>query len=185
MRIKFHRIENTRVEPAFKINRKIQADEVFLIDETGEAVGKMSFEKALQMAEDARLDLVEVNPKANPIVVKIANFGQLKYEKEKMERKQKVQQKKVEMKNIRLSFRISEHDSNFRLKQAEKFLAKENKTKIEMILRGREKQHVSKGMDVIRGFVDKLQNNPDLKVEIEQPLTKQGGRLTIILINKK
>ena len=137
------------------------------------------------MAQDADLDLVEVNPKANPPVVKIVNLGQLKYEKEKQAHKQKIQQKKVEIKNIRLSFRISEHDLEMRLAQAEKFLAKENKTKIELILRGRERQYPQKAAEIIRGFVAKIQAKPDLNIEIEQPLTNQGGRFTIILINKK
>ena len=137
------------------------------------------------MAQDADLDLVEVNPKANPPVVKIVNLGQLKYEKEKQAHKQKIQQKKVEIKNIRLSFRISDHDLEMRLAQAEKFLAKENKTKIELILRGRERQYPQKAAEIIRGFVAKIQAKPELSIEIEQPLTNQGGRFTIILINKK
>ena len=72
-----------------------------------------------------------------------------------------------------------------RLAQAEKFLAKENKTKIELILRGRERQYPQKAAEIIRGFVAKIQAKPELSIEIEQPLTNQGGRFTIILINKK
>jgi len=185
MRIKFHRIENKKVEPVFRSNNNIRVPEVFLIDENDEAVGKVATEKALQMAQEAELDLVEVNPKANPPVVKIVNLGQLKYEKDKLAHKQKMQQKKVEMKNIRLSFRISSHDFNLRLKQAEKFLSKDNKIKVELILRGRERQHLQKASGIIKGFVTQLQENPDFKVEIEQPLTKQGGRFIIVLLNKK
>jgi translation initiation factor IF-3 len=184
MRIKFHRVER-KEEPVLIINNQIKAPEVFLIDETNEAIGKMKIEEALKMAADAELDLVEVNPKANPPVVKIINFGQLKYEREKLAHKQKVQQKKIETKNIRLSFRISDHDLGLRINQAEKFLAKENKIKVELILRGREKQYPRKAVEIVNGFITKLQEKPDLKIETEQALTNQGGRFTIILVNKK
>jgi len=184
MRIKFHRVER-KEEPTFRSNAQIRVPEVFVIDESNEALGIMTIEEALEKAQEADLDLVEVNPKANPPVVKIVNLGQLKYEKEKQAHKQKMQQKKVEMKNIRLTFRISEHDQEMRLLQAEKFLAKDNKIKIELILRGRERQYPAKAAEIIRGFAAKLQAKPELATEVEQPLTNQGGRFTIILINKK
>jgi len=184
MRIKFHRVER-KEEPTFRSNLQIKVPEVFLIDETDEAIGKISIEEALKLAQDAELDLVEVNPKANPPVVKIVNLNQLKYEKEKMAHKQKMQQKKVETKNIRLSFRISAHDLDMRRDQAEKILAKENKIKVELILKGRERQYPRKAAEIMNGFTAKLQANPELKVEAEQPLTNQGGRFIMILINKK
>ena len=184
MRIKFHRVER-KEEPTFRSNTQIRVPEVFVIDEANEALGIMSIEEALAKAQEADLDLVEVNPKANPPVVKIVNLGQLKYEREKQAHKQKMQQKKVETKNIRLTFRISEHDQDMRVLQAEKFLTKENKTKIELILRGRERQYPQKAAEMMKNFVAKIQANPDLNIEVEQPLTNQGGRFTIILINKK
>jgi translation initiation factor IF-3 len=184
MRIKFHRTERKEV-PIFKSNAQIKALEVFVIDEDNEALGKMTTEAAIKMAADAELDLVEVNPKANPPVVKIVNLGQLKYEREKQAHRQKMQQKKTETKSIRLSFRISEHDLSLRVAAAEKFLAKDNKVKVELILRGRERQYPQKAGDLVRGFVAKLQTVPGMNIETEQPLTNQGGRFTIILFNKK
>ncbi len=184
MRIKFHRVER-KEEPTFKSNHQIQATEVFVIDEANEALGKMSLEEAIDKAKEADLDLVEVNPKANPPVVKIVNLGQLKYEREKLAHKQKMQQKKVETKNIRLTFRISDHDQEMRLIQAEKFLAKDNKIKVELILRGRERQYPAKAAEIVRNFSAKLQAKEGLLIEVEQPLTNQGGRFTMILINKK
>jgi len=184
MRIKFHRVERKEA-PVLKANNQIRVPEVFLIDENNEAIGIMLTEDAVKRAQDSGLDLVEVNPKAEPPVVKIVNLGQLRYEKEKHAHKQKMQQKKTETKNIRLTFRISEHDLDMRLNQAEKFLAKENKIKIELILRGRERQYYQKAADIIKGFAAKLQAKPDLNIEVEQPLTNQGGRFIIILINKK
>lgn len=184
MRIKFHRVERKEV-PIFKANTQIRVPEVFLIDENNEAIGIMPTVEAIQRAQDASLDLVEVNPKATPPVVKIVNLGQLKYEREKQAHKQKMQQKKTETKNIRLSFRISDHDLSMRALQAEKFLSKDNKIKVELILRGRERQHLQKASEIIKNFVATLQANPALSIEAEQPLTNQGGRFTIILINKK
>jgi len=184
MRIKFHRIERKEV-PSFLANTQIRVPEVFVIDENNDALGKMSTAEAIQKAQDAGLDLVEVNPKANPPVVKIVNLGQLKYEREKLAHKQKMQQKKTETKNIRLSFRISDHDLDMRVAQAEKFLSKDNKLKVELILRGRERQYPQKAVEIIEEFIAKLQTNPDFPIEIEQALTNQGGRFTIILINKK
>ena len=99
--------------------------------------------------------------------------------------RQKVAQKKIDNKVVRLSFRISEHDFNFRLSQAEKFLAKENKLKIELILRGRERQYPQKAREIVDSFMTKIKQNPDFNIEIEQPLTNQGGRFTIVLMNKK
>lgn len=184
MRIKFHRTERKEV-PIFKANSQIVASEVYLIDENNDPVGVVSFEDAMQRADEAGLDLVEVNPKANPIVVKIVNLGQLKYEKEKQAHKQKVNQKKTETKNIRLSFRISEHDLSLRVSSAEKFLFKDNKVKVELILRGRERQYPQKAAELVNKFIASLKEKDELNVEIEQPLTNQGGRFTVILINKK
>lgn len=91
----------------------------------------------------------------------------------------------METKNIRLSVRISEHDFNFRLNQAEKFLAKDNKLKIEIMMRGRERQYPQKAMESINRFVDALKAREGLTIEVEQPLTRQEGRFNIILFNKK
>ncbi len=184
MRIKFHRVERKETQ-LFRANEQIRVPEVFLIDENNEAIGRVPTAEALRRAREADLDLVEVNPKANPPVVKIVNLGQLKYEREKQAHRQKMQQKKVETKNIRLSFRISEHDLSLRLAQALKFLAKDNKIKIELILRGRERQYPQKAAALINNFVDKLKSETNLNLEEEQVLTNQGGRFTIILINKK
>src|SRR3989339_194648 len=140
----------------FRINNQIRCESVFLIDEFGEQKGDTPTKEALRIANEASLDLVEVNPKANPPIVKIMDYGQFKYEKEKKAHKQKAQQKKVNTKGVRLSGRISEHDLDLRLKQAIKFLEKGHKLKIELILKGREKAHPGKAKEIIESFVTKL-----------------------------
>ena len=184
MRIKFHRTE-AKEQIFFKSNNQIKAPEVFLIDETGESIGVISTQEAINMAKDLDLDLVEVNPKGNPPVAKIVDLGQLKYEREKKAHKQKMQQKKVETKAVRLSFRISEHDTELRLNQSIKFLSKGDKLKVELLLKGREKQYPQKAAENINEFLNKLKAVPDFNIELEQPLTKQGGRFSMIVINKK
>ena len=169
---------------AYRSNEKITAPMVFLIDENKEQVGPTPTSDALARARELELDLVEVAPKANPPVAKIVDFGQLKYEQDKKAHKQRVQQKKVDTKEIRLSVRISGHDFDFRLNQANKFLEKGNKLKIDLILKGRERQHPDKARETIKSFVDKLKENETFDLQEEQPLTKQGGRFNIILVNK-
>lgn len=184
MRIKFPRTEK-KEKKFFKANQQIATDQVYLIDESGNNVGSVDTKEALLRAKEFDLDLVEVNPKSDPPVAKIIDLGQMKYEHEKKVHKQKMMQKKVDIKNIRLSFRISEHDFSLRLKQAEKFLSKDNKVKVELTMRGREKQHAQKAREIMENFFNRLQENTELTVEQEQALTRQGGRFTMIIINKK
>jgi translation initiation factor IF-3 len=172
-------------EKQFRANERIRIPEVFLIDENDEKLGVTPTAKALSMAQEAGLDLVEVNPKEKPPVAKIMDYGHFKYEREKKAQKQKAQQKKVEIKGIRLSIRISKHDFNFRLEQAKKFLLKGNKLKIELILKGRERQHPEKAVEIINRFIGEIEKSEELNLLREQDLTKQGGRYTIILVNKK
>ena len=172
-------------EKRFRVNQQIRVPIVFVIDENGENVGEMPIGQALIMAEQAGMDVVEVNPKIQPPVVKIMDYGQFKYKKEKEAQKQKVKQKKVEIKGIRLSVRISQHDFDFRFEQAKKFLERGDKLKLELILKGRERQHPEKAEETMKKFYQKLKATPGLNMEIEQGLTKQGGRFNIIVINKR
>ncbi len=91
----------------------------------------------------------------------------------------------MEIKGIRLSVRISQHDFDTRLDQAKKFLARGDKLKLELILKGRERQHPEKAEELMKKFYYLLKETPGLNMEIEQSLTKQGGRFNIILINKQ
>ncbi len=174
-----------KVTKRFYMNDKIRATEVFVIDDEGTQHGIMSLSEAIKLAQDAGLDLVEVNPTAQPPVCKIMDFGQFKYEQEKKAHKQKVQQKKVDTKGVRLSVRIAKHDMDMRLDQAEKFLSKGHKLKIELVVRGREKAHPEIAVETIKEFVAALGTREGLKLEKEQDLTKQGGRFIMILVNKK
>lgn len=184
MRRKWRRAK-PKQEKFFRANNFIRSTEVFLINENGENIGNMPTVKAMQMAEEVGLDLVEVNPKAIPPVVKIIDLGKLKYERDKRAHKQKLQEKKVEIKGIRLSMRIGKNDFDLRLKQAIKFLEKNQKIKIDLILKGREKQHQEKARQVINEFIQKLEQIEKFNIIREQDLSMQGGRLNMVLMNKK
>lgn len=145
----------------------------------------MTTAKALQLAREQELDLVEVSPKAQPPVAKITDYGRLRYQKEKEVQKQKVKQKKVEVKDIRLSLRISPHDLEMRLQQAIKFLGRGDKIKIEINLRGRERQMAGKAVEIIKNFESKLKTTAELNIIEEQGLTRQMNGFNMIIINKK
>lgn len=183
MRRKWQRAK-PKIQVFINANERIRVPEVFVIDENGKALGRMSTQFAIAKAREVELDLVEVNPKASPPIVKIMDLGQFKYEQEKKAHKQKVQQKKVDIKNIHLSVRISEHDFNVRVEQAKKFLEKGDKLRVELMLKGREKQHPGKAEETVLQFAQELEKTEGLNIVREQDLTKQGGRFTILLINK-
>ena len=166
----------------FRCNQQIHAPEIKLIDENGKMVGLTKTPDALRQAQEAGLDLVEVSPKACPPVAKIMDYGRYRYQTEKQLQKQKTKQKKVTIKGVRLTMRISSHDLDVRLSQAKKFLTKGNKVKVEMRLGGRERQMIPLAKEIINKFIDSI--NTEIPVQIEQPLTRQGGRLSVIILNK-
>jgi len=184
MRRSYHR-QKPKLEKAFKANEQIRVPEVFLIDLDGEKLGVMPTAKALAMAKDAGLDMVEVNPKAEPPIVKIIDYGQFKYEKDKKAQKQKAKNKKTDTKCIRLSVRIGDHDFNVRINQAKNFLKKGHKLLTELRLKGREKQHPETAREVMTKFYNQLSADAEMDIAIEQDLTKQGGQFNMIIVNKK
>ena len=132
------------------------------------------------MAREKDLDLVEVYPNAQPPVCKIMNYGSYQFTQAKKERKQRAKQKKIEVKGIRLSLNIASHDLEMRKNQALKFFQKGDKVKLEMILRGRERQFVARAKSIMEEFAKSLGED----VMVEQPWTRQGGRLSMLLAKK-
>jgi translation initiation factor IF-3 len=164
--------------PKYRVNHLIKTEAVMLIDETGTILGPTPIAKALALSLERGYDLVEVAPKGNPPVAKMLNYGQFQYEQEKQARKQKAHQKKTELKGIRLSLQIGEHDVEFRVKQAEDFLTEGNKVKVELMLRGREMQHT----DLARKQIDAFAKRLTTPFIIEQPITKQGNKISMIIM---
>ena len=164
------------------INEQIRAPEVRVIDENGQNLGVMAIADAVRTARERELDLVEVFPKAAPPIAKILDYGKFLYQKDKEARKQKAKAKKVEIKGIRLSLRISPHDRDVRLNQSKEFLESGDKVRIEIILKGRERQYGNTAREVANQFINALNNLVSTK--IEQPLSFQGGRLSVTVGKK-
>lgn len=153
-----------------------------LIDETGKNLGNLPTQEALALAEERGLDLVEVSPLANPPVAKIVNYSKLRYQEERERRKEKAKQKKVEVKGLRLSLRIGQGDKDVRVKQALKFLSQGDKVRMEITLRGRERQHTDLAKQIINKFVNDVR--AEMEINVEQHLEIQGGKLTILIAKK-
>ncbi len=182
MRISRKRRPKKLLIPHFNVNHKIEAEEVRILSADGSNLGVFSRDAALQMADEQELDLVEINPKADPPVCQITDFTHLKYQKEKEARKQKAKQHVSEIKGIRLSMRIGKGDLDVRRKQAEKFLDRGDKVKAEIILRGAERFKTTIAYDVIREFYTLLSENYSVKYE-QEPL-RQGNKITAIIIRQ-
>ena len=182
---RIYRRPKIEVDKGFKANEKITALTLQVIDEEGASLGILTREEALRIAEETGADLVEVNPKVDPPIAKIMDYGQFKYERDKKLQKQKVKSKKSETKCIRLSVRIGAHDLATRIEQAKKFLIRGDKLKIELRLKGRERQHPETGREVMVKLLDAMLAEDTLTIEIEEALTKQGERFNMVLVNKK
>lgn len=167
----------------YRINEEITAPQLRVINNEGGFLGIMPLHEALQISKDKEIDLVEIVPKANPPVAKLIDYGKFKYQKEKEIKKQKSQQKAVEVKGIRLSLRIGEHDLDLRKNQAVKFLEDGNKIKIELILKGREKGRPDLCREVINNFVKQVGEKTPVKTE--QPLNRMGGKFFMIIAPNK
>jgi translation initiation factor IF-3 len=180
MRIHRHRQRKPKYNVAeYRVNMKIDVPEVRVVDENGVPLGILTVAKAVALATERGLDLIEVSPKAEPPVCKFADASHFKYQKEKEARKQRAQSKEVETKGIRLTMRIGIGDLDIRVEQGKKFFEKGDKIKAEMILRGRERAHFDKAKEVFDAFVAKLKETYDVKVE--SPLKNQDGKIHMIL----
>ena len=168
------------IKQELPINRQIKAREVQLIGENGEKLGVISFNEALEKAEEKNLDLVLVAPNATPVVCKIMNYGKYKFEQAKKEKEAKKKQKVQETKELRITPNIEEHDFGFKAKNARKFLEDGNKVKITVRFRGRELNNVKMGEDVLNQFISELE---DISVVEKKP--KLEGKNMFIILAKK
>jgi translation initiation factor IF-3 len=171
-----------RIELNYKVNEEIQAPQLRVVDEEGRFLGIMSREEALKMSHEKTLDLVEIAPKGDTPVAKLIEYGKFRYQKEKEIKKMKGQQTKVDVKGIRLSLRIGEHDMALRIKQAAEFLQDGDKVKIELILRGREKGKGEIGRDIMMDFMKRVEQT--VPVKVEQPIARQFNGFMMIITKR-
>lgn len=154
-----------------RLNHQIRAPEVRVINDSGEQIGVMPTSKALQLAIEHGLDLIEVAPLAQPPVCKLIDFAKFKYQQKKAESLQKKHAHKTEVKTIWISMRISEHDMATKSQKIDEFLQKGDLVKIELRMRGREQAFGDLG----RQNLEKFKTFIKQPHKIEVPLKRMGG----------
>ena len=168
------------IKQELPINGQIRAKEVQVIGENGEKLGVLSLMDALNMAEEKKLDLVLVSPNVKPPVCRIMNYGKYKFEQAKKEKEAKKKQKVLEIKEIRITPNIEEHDFGFKAKNARKFLEAGNKLKITVRFKGREINNSKMGEDVLNKFIEELSD-----VSVVEKSPKLEGKNMFIMLAKK
>ncbi|NMB08839.1 MAG: translation initiation factor IF-3 [Tissierellia bacterium] len=136
------------------MNEEIREREVRLIDVDGEQIGVVPIKKALDMAYDKKMDLVKVAPNAKPPVCRIMDYGKYKYELAKKEKEAKKNQKVINVKEVRMTPNIEEHDLNVKARRAIDFLNNGDKVKVSIRFRGRELGHTEAGKEVLMDFYE-------------------------------
>jgi translation initiation factor IF-3 len=159
------------------VNEKIRGSDIRLIGADGENVGVVSPDTALQMAEEAGLDLVEISPNANPPVCKIMDFGKFKYEQQKRESEARKKQKIIEIKEIKFRPNTDKNDYDVKMRNVFKFLENGDKVKITLRFRGREMAHQNLGRELLERVAEDTKDHG--KVE---NFPKMEGRQMVMLI---
>lgn len=162
------------------INSQIKEKEVQVITETGEKLGIKNINEAIEIAIDKDMDLVLVAPNGNPPVCKIMNYGKYKFEQAKKEKEARKKQKTFDTKEIRVTPNIEQHDFNFKLKNAKKFLESGDKVKITVRFRGRELNYLKLGEETLKKFIEELS---DVATVEKTPVLE--GKNMFILLSKK
>ncbi|WP_340391104.1 translation initiation factor IF-3 [Macrococcoides caseolyticum] len=160
-----------------QINDRIRAKELRLIGHDGEQLGVKTKFESIEIAERVNLDVVLVAPNAKPPVAKIMDYGKFKFEQQKKEKEARKKQKVVTVKEIRLSPTIEDHDFNTKLKNARKFLEKEDKVKVSIRFRGRAITHKEFGQRVLEKFAEECK---DLATVEQKP--KMDGRSMFLML---
>jgi translation initiation factor IF-3 len=163
------------------INERIRFPSIRVIDADNSQLGIMTPREALQLAEEKELDLVLVTDKADPPVCRIIDYGKFKFEKDKKEKEAKKKQHTVDVKEVKMRYKIEEHDYNVRLNQAKRFLKDGDKVKATIMFRGREIQHSDIAEDLLKRLATDL---TDL-AEVQQAPKKEGRNMMMLLAPKK
>jgi translation initiation factor IF-3 len=140
----------------YRINNEIRVKEVRLIGADGDNVGVVSLEEALKLALEADLDLVEVAPNSDPPVCRILDYGKFLYEKAKKDREARKAQTKVEIKEVRLRPKTSEHHRSFKVRDARRWLEEGKKVRVRIRFRGREIHYPEIALEDLQSISDEL-----------------------------
>ncbi len=169
-----------RIAKEAGINWGIKAAEIRVVDADGKQLGILPLKEAMRVAEEQGLDLVEVAPNATPPVCRIMNYGKYKYQQSKRSQEARKHQTVIHVKEVKLRPRTEEHDFQFKLRHAQRFLSEGNKVKITVLFRGREMAYPEFGREILNRFLEGVK---DLMV-VEQP-PRLEGRTMVMIVSPK
>ena len=160
-----------------RVNDKIRASEIRLIGADGENHGVVTPERAMDLAEEAGLDLVEISPNATPPVCKIMDFGKFKYEQQKRESEARKKQKIIEVKEVKFRPNTDTHDYDVKMRNVVKFLGNGDKVKVTLRFRGREMAHQNLGRELLERVAEDI-----AEIGKVENMPKMEGRQMIMMI---
>jgi translation initiation factor IF-3 len=163
-----------------RVNDQIDTAQVRLIDQDGGMVGVVSLHKALQLAYDAGLDLVEISPGADPPVCKLLDIGKFKYEQQKKQNEARKKQKVIEIKEIKMRPGIDDHDYDVKKRAMIRFLEEGDKVKITLRFRGREMVHSELGARVL----ERVRSDLAEVAKVEMSPRMEGRQMTMVVAPK-
>lgn len=164
-----------------KINERIRFPEIRVIDADGSQVGIISPQEALRLAEERELDLVLVSETAKPPVCRIMDYGKYKFEQEKKAREARKKQHTADVKEVKMRYKIEEHDYQVRINQAQRFLKAGDKVKATITFRGREIQHAHLAESLLKRMANDLAEIG----EVQQPPKREGRNMMMMIAPKK
>ncbi|HZD26477.1 MAG TPA: translation initiation factor IF-3 [Alphaproteobacteria bacterium] len=160
-----------------RVNDQINVDKIRLIDDAGENIGVLSLRDALERAEEAGLDLVEVAPDGHPPVCKLMDYGKYKYQAQKRANEARKKTKTIELKEIKMRPNIDQHDYDVKMRSMVKFLEEGDKVKVTLRFRGREMAHQDLGLKVLERVRDDLEELS----KVEQFPKMEGRQMTMVI----
>ena len=163
------------------INDRINYADLRVVDSDGTQLGVISREEALEVAKDRELDLVLVSEKATPPVCRIMNYGKFKFEQEKKAKEAKKKSHQTEVKEVKMRYKIDQHDYQVRISQATRFLKAGDKVKCTVIFRGREIQHTALAETLLKRMAKDLEE----KAEVQQSPKREGRNMIMFLTPRK
>jgi translation initiation factor IF-3 len=173
--------EKRRTRDLPQINERIRFPTIRVIDTDGAQLGIMLPQEALRIAEEKDLDLVLLSDKAEPPVCRIMDYGKYKFEQEKKAREAKKKQHTADVKEVKMRYKIEEHDYKVRVNQADRFLKAGDKVKATITFRGREIQHSDLAEELLKRMATDLQE----VAEVQQAPKKEGRNMMMLLSPKK
>lgn len=168
------------VEKRVRVNEQIRISPVRVVDEEGEQLGIMQLDEALSTAGERGLDLVEVAPDARPPVCRIMDYGKYRYQLSRKQREARKKQHQVHLKEVKFRPGTEDHDFEFKVRHARRFIEEGNKVKVTVMFRGRQISHPEVG----RGVLDRVANALEDEAKIESSPSMDGRTLTMILAPK-